>query len=236
MWLYCWCEYLCLSAQSQSCGFLCGLRVWALLPSLGAPAEFRRSHQRYSEGIHSRVILGTFGSQRSSWILEEPLDIISFMRVHCDTSDWRKAYRQIGVVFGKVFVQMQFPKPLCKMCLTSSLHAHAFPKMIRIPVLDHTRSLWVRVHLVCCSLLRVWLLDLPDLNREHWTVWNSTAEFFWTGTWQFWNQTWSYFFMSQNSKHCNVPSSGWLVGCLRFGTTLGHVVKIVFIIPRKEIM
>jgi len=32
------------------------------------------------------------------------------------------------------------------MCLTSSLHAHAFPKMLRVPALDHTASLCARIH------------------------------------------------------------------------------------------
>jgi len=29
----------------------------------------------------------------------------------------------------------------CKMCLTSSLRVHAFPKMLQIPALDHTTYL-----------------------------------------------------------------------------------------------
>jgi len=33
----------------------------------------------------------------------------------------------------------------CKTCLTGSLHAHAFPKMLRIPALDHSKPLR-RIH------------------------------------------------------------------------------------------
>ena len=58
------------------------------------------------------VILGTLGSQRFSRILEETLDIISFMRVHCDTWDNGRGHYHIGVVLGNVFVQIPFPKHL----------------------------------------------------------------------------------------------------------------------------
>ena len=58
------------------------------------------------------VILGTLGSQRSSPILEETLDIFSFMRVHCDTWESSRGHRQIGVLLGNVFVQILFPKHL----------------------------------------------------------------------------------------------------------------------------
>ena len=57
------------------------------------------------------VILGTLGSQRFSQILKEILDIISFMRVHCDWDDGR-GHRQICVLLGNVFVQIPFPKHL----------------------------------------------------------------------------------------------------------------------------
>jgi len=49
-------------------------------------------------------ILETLGSQRLSRILEETLDVISFMWLHCDTSDGSRGHRQIGVFWGKVFV------------------------------------------------------------------------------------------------------------------------------------
>ena len=55
------------------------------------------------------VILGTLSSQHFSRILEETLDIISFMQVHCEDS---RGHRQIGVVLRYVFVQIPFPKHL----------------------------------------------------------------------------------------------------------------------------
>ena len=58
------------------------------------------------------VILGTLGSQRFSQILEETLDIISFMWVHWDTWDNSRSHHEIGVVLGNVFVQILFPKHL----------------------------------------------------------------------------------------------------------------------------
>jgi len=58
------------------------------------------------------VIFLTHGSQRSGRILEETLDIIPFMRVHCDTRDNNRGHHQIGVVLGNVFVQILFPKHL----------------------------------------------------------------------------------------------------------------------------
>ena len=58
------------------------------------------------------VILETLGSQRFSRILEETLDIISFMRVHCDTWHNSRGHHQIGVLLGNVIVQILFPKHL----------------------------------------------------------------------------------------------------------------------------
>jgi len=58
------------------------------------------------------VIVGTLRSQRFSRILEETLDMIFFMRVHCDNWDNSKGHHQIGVVLGNVFVQIPFPKHL----------------------------------------------------------------------------------------------------------------------------
>jgi len=52
------------------------------------------------------VILGTLGSQRFSRILEETLDIISFIWAHCDTWDDSRGHRQIGVLLGNVFIQI----------------------------------------------------------------------------------------------------------------------------------
>ena len=47
----------------------------------------------------------------------------------------------------------------CKMCLICSLYAHAFPKMLRIPALDHTTSLWGGVHRSFAPSLRVWCVS-----------------------------------------------------------------------------
>ena len=44
----------------------------------------------------------------------------------------------------------------CKMCLTSSLYAHAFPKMLRTPALDHTTSLWAGFHRSVALSVHVW--------------------------------------------------------------------------------
>jgi len=41
----------------------------------------------------------------------------------------------------------------CKMCLTSSLHAHAFPKMLQIPALDHTTNCLSSNIILCKSPL-----------------------------------------------------------------------------------
>jgi len=43
--------------------------------------------------------------------------------------------------FGTVRKLSACPERHCNMCLTSSLHAHAFPKMLLIPALDHSKPL-----------------------------------------------------------------------------------------------
>ena len=58
------------------------------------------------------VILETLGSQRFSRILEETLDIISFMWVHWNTWQNSRGHHEIGVVLGNLFVQIPFPKYL----------------------------------------------------------------------------------------------------------------------------
>ena len=55
-------------------------------------------------------VFGTLGSQRLSRILENTPDMISFMRVYCDTSDDSRGHRQIDMVLGNVFVQIPCPK------------------------------------------------------------------------------------------------------------------------------
>jgi len=54
--------------------------------------------------------------------------------------------------FGSVRKLRSVRERHCKMCLTSTLHALAFPKMLRIPALDNTTSLCAQIHPLCSSL------------------------------------------------------------------------------------
>jgi len=79
----------------------------------------------------------------------------------------------------------------CKMCLTVSLHARAFPKMLQIPTLNHSKPLrrirMLRFSLrVClCLLIRgwkclwttLWIPRLQNLPRIFW-FWDQNS-FFW---------------------------------------------------------
>jgi len=64
--------------------------------------------------VWALVILGTLGSQRfsRSMILEETLDIISFMWVHWGTWENSRGHHEMGVVLGNVLIQIPFPKHL----------------------------------------------------------------------------------------------------------------------------
>jgi len=101
----------------------------------------------------------------------------------------------------------------CKMCLASSLHAHAFPKMLRIPALDHTTGLCARIHPLLPCVLVSCLLDRKSKSRSVKTVWDSTVDFF-AGKLLVLGQ--NPIFFHQKSLRCDFllfRLVGWLVGC-----------------------
>jgi len=111
------------------------------------------------------VILLTLWSHRSSQSPEQTLDIIVFVRLHCDTWDLRKAYRQIGVVLGKVFVQIPFPKHHFTF---KTLHKYIRTGFLRIWLFPPCRltSIFVRQGLVRFHLLDQFTIVLSWVARR----------------------------------------------------------------------